>query len=163
MSSQRTRAVSHLYLILYHKTVIQLSFIGFEVRLLGMNTPNVGHVQFKYNGKWGVICALLDLTYQSAEVLCRQLHQGPPLKDSFISDKCPQSIQGTVFVWFIQIQCQGFEVSLNQCTLKVLGGIDDRGCLACKLNCTVCLICQPRHGNLTGNVNRHLVSQVLQQ
>ena len=149
------------YLILFHRTVIQLSFTGLEVRLLGMNTPNVGRLQIKYNGKWGAICAVLDFTYQAAEVICRQLHQGPPLMDSFISDKCQQSIQGTMSVWLTEIQCQGFEVSLNQCSLKFLGGLEDKGCLACKL-CTVCLICQPRQENFTGNVNRYLVSQVLQ-
>ena len=149
------------YLILFHKTVIQLPFAGLEVRLLEMNTPNVGRLQVRFNGKWGAICAVRDFTYQAAEVICRQLHQGPPLKDCFISDKCPQSIQGTMSVWLTEIQCQGFEVSLNQCTLKFLGGLEDKGCLACKL-CTVCLICQPRDLNFTGNVNRYLVSQVLQ-
>ena len=125
-------------------------FIGLEVRLFGMNTPNVGQVQAKYNGTWGAICAVIqDFTYQSAEVTCRQLNQGPPLKDRFISDKCPRSIQGAKMVWLAQINCQGFEVSLNQCTLKVLGGFEGTDCRACKW-CTVCLSCQSLHPNITG-------------
>jgi len=133
-----------------HKTVIQPSFIGLEVRLFGMNTPNVGHLQVKYNGTWGVICAVYqDLSYRSAEVICRQLQHGPPLKDSFLSKKCPHSTQGAKKTWLAQINCQGFEASLDQCNLKVLGGVDNTDCGACKL-CTVCLICQPLHANITG-------------
>ena len=115
-----------------------------------MNTPNIGHVQVKHNGTWGVICAVLqDFTYRSAEVVCRQLQQGPPLKDGFLSKKCPQSIQGAKKSWLTQIICQGFEASLDQCTLQVLGGVEYKDCAACKL-CTVCLTCQPRHANFTG-------------
>jgi len=124
---------------------------GLEVRLFGMNTPNVGHLQVKYNGTWGVICAVYqDLSYRSAEVICRQLQHGPPLKDSFLSKKCPHSTQGAKKTWLAQINCQGFEASLDQCNLKVLGGVDNTDCGACKL-CTVCLICQPLHANITGH------------
>lgn len=135
---------------LFHESVIQLSFIGLDVRLFGMNTPNVGYVEVKYNGTWGMICMLYpDLTYPLAEVICRQLQLGPPLKDSFLSKTCPHSIQSTNTTWLTVINCQGFEASLHQCTLKVLGRVDNIDCGACRV-CSVCLICQPQHANLTG-------------
>lgn len=115
-----------------------------------MNTPNVGYVEVKYNGTWGMICMLYpDLTYPLAEVICRQLQLGPPLKDSFLSKTCPHSIQSTNTTWLTVINCQGFEASLHQCTLKVLGRVDNIDCGACRV-CSVCLICQPQHANLTG-------------
>ena len=136
------------YPTLIHKTVIQPSFTGLEVRLFGMSTPNVGHLQVKYKGTWGAVCAAhQDLTYRSGEVICRQLHQGSPLKDSFLSKKCPPSIQGVKKTWFARINCQGFEASLDQCNLKFLGGLEN--CGACNI-CVVCLNCQPLHANITG-------------
>lgn len=149
-SSQCDKWVSFTAQYLFHKFVIQLFFIGLEVRLFGMNTPNVGYLEVKYNGTWGVICMLSpQWTYRLAEVICRQLHLGPPLNDSFLSKKCPHSIQSTNTTWLIVINCQGFEASLDQCPLKVLGRIDDIDCGACQV-CSVCLICQPQHASFTG-------------
>ena len=125
-----------------------------------MSTPNVGHLQIKYKGTWGAFCtAYYDLTYRSAEVICRQLHQGPPLKDSFLSKKCPRSIQGVKKTWLAQINCQGFEASLDQCNLKVLGGVENTACGACKL-CVVCLNCQPLHANITGICKASFITSV---
>ena len=150
-SSQCDKWVSFTAQYLWiHKFVIQLFFIGLEVRLFGMNTPNVGYLEVKYNGTWGVICMLSpQWTYRLAEVICRQLHLGPPLNDSFLSKKCPHSIQSTNTTWLTVINCQGFEASLDQCPLKVLGRIDDIDCGACQV-CSVCLICQPQHASFTG-------------
>ncbi|KAL9954260.1 hypothetical protein ACROYT_G041775 [Oculina patagonica] len=121
-----------------------------EVRLVGMDRPNVGHVQVKYNGTWGTICERRDLTYQSAEVICRQLGQGPPVKHKFSHKECTATNQGAEAVWLSDLKCQGFEDSIDECPHRGWGRLDPEYCKKCAPEyCSVCLICHPRDANIT--------------
>ena len=82
-----------------------------EVRLVGMDSPNVGHVQVKYNGTWGAICSWLS--YQSEKVMCRQLGHGLPVK--FRPAECPAKNEGAERMWIDGLECRGFEDSIDQC------------------------------------------------
>ena len=130
-----------------------MTFTEVEVRLVGMNRTNVGHVQVKYNGTWGTICAVRDLTYQTAEVICRQLRQGPPLKHKFSYGECTATNQGAETVWLSDLKCKGFEDSIDECPHRGWGRLDPEYCKGCTPKyCSACLICQPRHPNTTGTV-----------
>ncbi|KAL9954247.1 hypothetical protein ACROYT_G041758 [Oculina patagonica] len=122
----------------------------FEVRLDGMKRPNIGNVQIKYHGTWGVLCATWwpSWYWSAAQVICRQLRQGPPLKHNFLSKECPATIQGTKAVWIPEIICGGFEDSIDQCTHRMSGRLDPEGCIFCK-QCLLCLRCQPFGANST--------------
>ena len=126
-----------------------------EVRLFGMDTPNAGHVQVKYNGTWGTICVTQQsLTYQSAEVICRQLGQGLPVKHSFMNKECTAKNLGAERVWLSNLNCRGFEDSIDQCPHRGWGRLDSEYCRYCTPQyCSVCLICQPREANITGTKN----------
>ena len=122
-----------------------------KVRLVGMDSPNVGHVQVKYNGTWGTICVRRSLTYQSAEVICRQLGHGPPLKHFFMYKECTAKNEGGERVWMSNLDCRGFEESIDQCPHRGWGRMDPEHCQYCTpQHCSACLICQPRHTNITG-------------
>ena len=132
-------------------TSVCLTFIEAEVRLFGMDTPNAGHVQVKYNGTWGTIFARRGLTYQSAEVICRQLRQGRPVKQDFSHKECSAKNQGAERVWLSKLNCRGFEDSIAQCPHGGWGRLDLEECSYCTpQHCSVCLICQPRDANITG-------------
>lgn len=125
--------------------------------MVGMDRPNVGHVHVKYNGTWGTICALRGrfMTYQTAEVICRQLRQGPPLKHEFSYKECTAKNQGAEKVWLSELKCQGFEDSIDECPHRGWGNLDPEYCERCTPEyCSMCLICQPRDdANNTGTVN----------
>jgi len=130
-----------------------LTFTEVEIRLFGMDTPNAGHVQVKYNSTWGTICARRDLTYQTAEVICRQLGQGLPVKHAFMHKECAAKNQGAERVWLSKLNCRGFEDSIDQCPHRGWGRLDLNECSYCTpQRCSVCLICQPRVENITGIV-----------
>ena len=134
-----------------NQTHVFLTFTEVEVRLVGMDTPNVGHVQVKFNGTWGTICAVHRLTYQSGEVICRQLGHGPPVKLYFIRKECTAKKEGAEIVWLSDLNCQGFEDSLDQCPHRGWGRMDPEYCKGCTPQyCSVCLICQQRDPNITG-------------
>ena len=120
-----------------------------------MDTPNAGHVQVKYNGTWGTICAKRrNLAYQSAEVICRQLGQGRPAKHSFMNKECTAKNLGAERVWLANLNCRGFEDSIDQCPHRGWGRMDSEYCRSCTpQHCSVCLICQPREANITGTMN----------
>ena len=129
------------------------------MRLFGMDTPNTGHVQVKYNGTWGTICAVWqrDFTYRSAEVICRQLGQGPPLKHNFMNRECTATNHGAETLWLSDLNCQGFEDSIDQCPHRGWGRLDPEYCERYN-RYSVCLICQPRVANITGMRNSHLAN-----
>lgn len=115
-----------------------------EVRLFGMDTPNAGHVQVKYNDTWGTICAT-SLTYAAAEVICRQLGQGTPVKHYFRGSECTAENLGAEIVWLSNLGCRGFESSIDQCPHRGWGIMDPIDCRGCTpQHCSVCLICQPK-------------------
>ncbi|KAL9954251.1 hypothetical protein ACROYT_G041766 [Oculina patagonica] len=120
---------------------------GVEVRLVGMDRPNAGHVQVKYNGTWGTICERWRyLTYQSAKVICRQLGQGPPLKHKLSYKDCAATNKGAETVWLSDLKCQGFEDSIDECPHRGWGRVHCRGCSPTDdiyKACSVCLICHP--------------------
>lgn len=127
--------------------------------MFGMNMPNHGHVQVKFNGTWGTICAVRDLTYRSAEVICRQLGQGPPVKHTFMNDECTAKSWGAETVWLSDLNCQGFEDSVDQCPHRGWGILDPEYCEFCTpKHCSVCLICQPRNTSVAGKVKPSLFS-----
>ena len=134
--------------------VIPLTFTAeVEVRLHGLNTSHAGHVQVKYNGTWGTICAVRDLTYRSAEVICRQLGQGPPVKHKFSNNECTATNHGADTVWLSDLNCQGYEDTIDQCPHRGWGILDPEFCRGCAPKyCSVCLICQPRDANVKGTV-----------
>ena len=134
--------------------VIPLTFTAeVEVRLHGLNTSHAGHVQVKYNGTWGTICAVRDLTYRSAEVICRQLGQGPPVKHKFSNNECTATNHGADTVWLSDLNCQGYEDTIDQCPHRGWGILDPEFCRGCTPKyCSVCLICQPRDANVKGTV-----------
>ena len=133
--------------------IVCLTFTEVEVRLSGMDTPNAGHVQVKYNSTWGTICAGRGLTYQTAEVICRQLGHGLPVKHAFAYKECTAKNEGAERVWLSQVYCRGFEDSIDQCPHRGWGRLDLEGCSYCTpQRCSVCLICQPRDANMTGIV-----------
>ena len=129
--------------------------------MVGMKTPNAGHVQVKYNGTWGTICPRRGrfLTYQSAEVICRQLRQGPPVKHGFSHNECTATNQGAETVWLSDLNCQGFEDSVDQCPHRGWGRLDPEYCRRCTPKyCSVCLICQPRQdANITGTASEIVI------
>ena len=131
-----------------------LSFISdVEVRLFGMDTPHAGHVQVKYNGKWGTICGLGSLTYRSAEVICRQLRQGPPVKRKFSSNECKVTADhGAETMWLSDLNCQGYEESIDECPHRGWGIINPEMSGSSHEYCSDCLICKPRNANVTGTV-----------
>lgn len=134
--------------------VISLTFTAeVEVRLFGMDTSHAGHVQVKYNGTWGTICAVPDLTYRSAEVICRQLRQGPPVKHKFSNNECTATNHGAERVWLSDLNCQGYEESIDECPHRGWGIMDPEYCRGCTPKyCSACLICQPMDANVTGTV-----------
>ena len=119
-----------------------------------MNLTNAGHVQVKYNSTWGTVCAASYLTYQSAKVICRQLNQGPPVKHHFMTKECAAKNQEAERVWLSDLNCRGFEDSIDQCPHRGWGILDPEYCQYCtpKL-CSLCLICQPLDFNSTGTMN----------
>lgn len=122
-----------------------------EVRLVGMETPNAGHVQVKYNGTWGTICAWRGLPYQTAKVICRQLGHRPPIKYNFMNKECTATNRGAERVWLSNLNCQGFENSVDECPHRGWGRLDSEYCRGCMpRHCSVCLICQPQDTNITG-------------
>ena len=124
--------------------------------MIGMNQPNLGHVQVKFNGTWGTICAGHGFSSGSAEVICRQLRQGPPVKNKFLAKNCPAAYQGTKTVWLFYLDCRGFEDSIEQCTHSVLMRIDGQRCSFCT-QCSICLLCQPFDANITGEENKYVL------
>lgn len=119
-----------------------------------MDTPNAGHVQVKYNGTWGTICGERGLTYQSAEVICRQLGQGPPVKHYFMHNECTAKNLGATRVWLSNLNCRGIEASIDECPHRGWGRLHPEYYRDCTPQyCSTCLICQPRDTNLTGTKN----------
>ena len=144
--------VDHVCLIKFSN--IYLTFTAeVEVRLFGMDTSHAGHVQVKYNSTWGTICAVQDLTYRSAEVICRQLRQGPPVKHKFSNSECTATNHGAERVWLSDLNCHGYEDTIDECPHRGWGIMDPEYCGSCTPKfCSVCLICQPRDTNVTGKV-----------
>ena len=123
--------------------------------MVGMNRTNVGPVQVKYNGTWGAMCVIgFHFSYWSAaEVICRQLGQGPPLKHNFLSKECPMNtaIQGIDIIWLSELVCYGFEDSISQCTHGIVTKFDAHDCKPCK-DCLLCLLCQSLGPNTTSKI-----------
>lgn len=123
-----------------------------EVRLFGMDRPNYGRVQIKYNGTWGTICAgRSSLTFHTAEVICRQLGQGPPAKHNFVHNECTAANEGAEIVWLSDLSCRGFESSVDQCPHRGWGIMDPFICLGCTPKyCSTCLICRTQNTSIAG-------------
>ena len=141
---------------LFETINIRFSFsVGVAVRLTGMNTSNAGDVHVKYNGTWGTICSSGSaLTFKSAQVVCRQLQLGPPVKHSFSHRECTSINEGAETVWLSDLNCQGYEESIDQCPHRGWGKLDPEMCEGCTaITCSVCLICQPVKVSASGKVS----------
>ncbi|KAJ7374461.1 hypothetical protein OS493_007567 [Desmophyllum pertusum] len=121
--------------ILYCPRDLNYDLYAYRIFTAGVECTNntnytSGHVQVKYNGTWGTICAPRqhDLTYRSAEVICRQLHQGPPVKHSFMNRECSATNHGAETVWLSDLNCQGFEDSIDQCPHRGWSRLDPLYC-----------------------------------
>ncbi|XP_039874446.1 deleted in malignant brain tumors 1 protein-like isoform X2 [Simochromis diagramma] len=88
-----------------------------NVRLTGGSTRCDGRVEYFDKGQWGTVCAE-SWDMNDAQVVCRQLDCGSP-------HKLIQLGPGTGQTWTDQIECNGKEATLNQCTHTSL---QDRTC-----------------------------------
>jgi hypothetical protein len=81
--------------------------------------PGEGRVEILHKGQWGTVCddrwGLND-----ANVVCRSL--GLPKATS--APCCAAFGQGTGRTWMDDVNCRGTEISLFQCSHRVLGSHD---------------------------------------
>ena len=100
-----------LKLAIFHYLLIIFK-VEFAVRLSGGNTLNEGRLEVYYNDEWGTICqenSLWDI--KEANAVCRGLGYG-------IASEATSGVvfgQGSGSIWDNPYQCNGTEVSLQQC------------------------------------------------
>ncbi|XP_078146215.1 scavenger receptor cysteine-rich type 1 protein M130-like [Centroberyx gerrardi] len=87
-----------------------------NVKLVNGSSRCTGRVEFYHDGQWGTVCGdSWDLN--DATVVCRQLNCGKAHK---ISHRGSYGY-GSGKMWIDEIQCNGQESSLTQCTQKAFG------------------------------------------
>lgn len=87
-----------------------------ELRLVNGSSRCSGRVEIFHDQQWGTVC---DDRWSSkhAEVVCRELGCGVPLKahtKAFYG-------QGTGPIWLDDVNCQGTEAALRECTASAWG------------------------------------------
>ncbi|XP_030847853.1 neurotrypsin [Strongylocentrotus purpuratus] len=97
----------------------------YNVRLVDGPSPREGRVEISYNGQWNTIC---DDTWnlEEAQVVCRQLGYDT---DNVVAWSSAYYGQGSGPIQ--QVQCSGWEYTLDQCTLSsgdsICGHYEDAG------------------------------------
>ncbi|XP_067647442.1 uncharacterized protein teq isoform X2 [Eurosta solidaginis] len=109
--------------------------LGYEVRLAGGESPNMGRIEVKILGKWGYICDD-KFGLRDAEVVCREL--GFKLGASEVRGYSyyPPTTSDVSFV-MDEVDCRGDESSLKDCNFKGWGvsncGPDEVVGVVCKV------------------------------
>ena len=91
-------------------------FFSVEVRLVGGYSPMQGRVEIAVNGIWGTICDD-NWKLKSATVVCRML--GLPAASAAPGDS--GFGKGTGRIWLDQVDCNGNESSVIDCSHLGLG------------------------------------------
>ncbi|XP_074079251.1 CD5 antigen-like [Macrotis lagotis] len=73
----------------------------------------IGRVEVKYSEKWASVCNA-GWTLQHAKVLCQEIGCGRPI---LTKGSCSKDEQGTGGIWPGQVECQGSELSLKDCSV----------------------------------------------
>ncbi|KAM4633324.1 scavenger receptor cysteine-rich domain-containing protein DMBT1-like isoform 2-T2 [Polymixia lowei] len=87
-----------------------------NVRLVNGSSQCAGRVEFYHNGQWGTVCGDSWDT-NDATVVCRQLNCGRAHKINHMS----YFGHGSGKIWIDEIECNGRESSLTQCTQREFG------------------------------------------
>ena len=90
--------------------------LSVPLRLVGGSSESEGRVEVYHSGRWGTVCSRgWDL--RDATVVCRQLGYGTavgaPGHAAFGRGSGP--------IWYDNVNCNGSEASLTQCTPRGLG------------------------------------------
>ena len=101
------------------------------VRLVGGSAANEGRVEVLYNGEWGTVCDdYFDDT--DADVVCRELGYPGALGYSC----CAAYGRGSGAIWLDDVDCDGTEASLYDCSHLGFGvhdcGHDEDVGIACE-------------------------------
>ena len=93
------------------------------LRLVNGTTLYEGRVEVYYNGEWGTVCDDgWDL--DDAQVVCRQLDYGKAI--SAKSDAFYRQGNGTARVWLDDVNCDGNELAITNCSHSGWG-VEDCG------------------------------------
>ncbi|XP_078695273.1 scavenger receptor cysteine-rich domain-containing protein DMBT1-like [Branchiostoma floridae x Branchiostoma belcheri] len=84
---------------------------SFQVRLRGGNGYSYGRVEVYYNGQWGTVCDD-GFGWQEARVICRELG----FSDYSTYYYRAYYGQGSGPIWMDNLNCNGYESSLQYCT-----------------------------------------------
>nr|XP_061806380.1 deleted in malignant brain tumors 1 protein-like [Nerophis lumbriciformis] len=101
-----------------------------NVRLAGGQNRCTGRVEFFNNGRWGDVCGEM-WDNDDATVVCRQLDCGKAIKITAGTEFG----HGSGHVWIEQIECNGMESTLAQCSQR---SFQDRLCNITSLAGVVC-------------------------
>ncbi|KAM7357570.1 uncharacterized protein ACRADG_002858 isoform 3-T3 [Cochliomyia hominivorax] len=113
----------------------QCEHLGYELRLTGGQSVNMGRVEVKILGKWGYVCddkfGLLD-----ADVVCRELgFKMGAMEVRGNSYYAPNDVN--LYYAMDEVQCKGNETSLKECDFKGWGvhncGPDEVVGVVCKV------------------------------
>ena len=77
------------------------------------NYPSSGRVEVQHNGTWGIICRD-SWDVRDAEVVCRQLGFDGVL--TAFTRAWASFGQGVRQIWLDDLQCQGNETSISECS-----------------------------------------------
>ena len=89
-------------------------YINPGVRLVGGTSYNNGRLELKWNGRWGTVC---DSYWgdKETEVACRQL--------GFLGAKRHYRHPGSGTIWLENVDCEGNENSLLNCSSAGMGNV----------------------------------------
>lgn len=97
----------------WYQALICPNCIFISVRLVGGSQPDQGRLEINFNGIWGTVCDdLFNVT--DANVVCRQLGY---IGAAAVLQRAAFG-QGSGPIWLDDVQCNGTEASIGDCTHK---------------------------------------------
>ncbi|EDV95796.1 GH15575 [Drosophila grimshawi] len=118
----------------------QCDHLGYQVRLTGGESPHMGRVEVKVNGKWGYVCDD-KFGLPDADVVCREL--GHKMGASEVRGNSYYEPPERNFNYVMdEIECRGNETHLKDCDFKGWGvhncGVDEVVGVVCKVPVLKC-------------------------
>lgn len=98
---------------------MECSYRGNSFIRLVNGGPNYGRVEVYHSGQWGTVCDD-GWDIDDANVVCRQLG----FSSAFSATCCAAYGQGSDPTWLDDVNCQGTEASLFECTHRGWGEED---------------------------------------